>query len=335
MRNFVSTWFDNARSISLPQSLLPASLAIAMASGQDGFSVWMGVLAFVGVAFAHLGMNLVDDYFDYRVQAGEIRSQLSGEGMRSRIAKYPYLMDGSSTVRGLLLAIVVFLGVAAMCGVGVLCVREPWPIVVIVLSGLLLGVSYSGFPFRLSFHGWGELVIGVMFGPLLMMGCYYAACGVIGREIVWVSVAVGLLVTNIVYCHSVMDAVSDAKINKMTFARLLASDVLMMVASAVFIFLPFVLIVVAVWMGVLWWGYCLVFVLLPMAIYLFVSLCKFIRGVDVDVVPRFWMGPMTRWNDVKEAGVEWFMIRWLVARNLISFFCLLLVILNVVYGFFV
>ncbi len=333
MGNIISTWFNNARSISLPQSLLPATLAIVMASNQGDFSFWMGALAFLGVVFAHLGMNLVDDYFDYQVKDGEVRSKLNSEGMRSRIAKYPYLLDGSATVGDLKLAIFVFGTLAAACGVGVILWRDPLIIAIIALCGLLLGVSYSGFPFRLSFHGLGELVIGVMFGPLLMIGCYYAACGEITSQIVLISIPVGLLVTNIVYSHSVMDALPDAKINKMTFARLLKTDALMIGASAIFNFLPFVIIAVAIIFGKLSPYYSVVVVLLPMAIYLFSSLCSFIKCEKIDLEPKFWMGPMSQWTEIKEAGLEWFMIRWLVARNLISFFCLFLIILNVILKF--
>ena len=58
-------WFNNARPISLPQSMLPALTAVALSAGLGSFS-WIAAIACVfGVMFAHLGMNLLDDWFDY------------------------------------------------------------------------------------------------------------------------------------------------------------------------------------------------------------------------------------------------------------------------------
>ena len=59
-------WLHNARYIALPQSLLPALLAICMAMQTDSFSWQLAIIAFIGVAFVHLAANLTDDYFDYR-----------------------------------------------------------------------------------------------------------------------------------------------------------------------------------------------------------------------------------------------------------------------------
>ncbi|MEG2666797.1 MAG: hypothetical protein RSA02_07315, partial [Bacteroidales bacterium] len=74
----VKYWIDNARWIALPQSLLPALVALTMAwnyssnsilennvLGESPFSWGLGILAVLGVALLHLGMNLFDDYFDY------------------------------------------------------------------------------------------------------------------------------------------------------------------------------------------------------------------------------------------------------------------------------
>jgi 1,4-dihydroxy-2-naphthoate octaprenyltransferase len=42
------------------------------------------------------------------------------------------------------------------------------------------------------------------------------------------------------------------------------------------------------------------------------------------------MGPMGDWENYKKAGLVWFLFRWLMARNLVTFFCLFLVIVNIV-----
>lgn len=216
-----------------------------------------------------------------------------------------------------------------MAGIVVLIFRG-WAIAVVALTGLLLGISYSGKPLELGYHGFGELVIGVMFGPLLMMGMHYAACGVFGEEIQWVSAAVGLLVTNIVYSHAVLDLKADTQAEKMTFARLLKTKRVMLMFSALFCLLPFVVITLGVALGKLHWAYLCVLPLLPMGIYLVFSLKAHLDNKEVAFEPRWWMGPMGNFDLYRQHNMDWFLFRWLIARNLVTFFCLILTIVGIV-----
>ena len=182
----------------------------------------------------------------------------------------------------------------------------------ITVVGAILGISYSGKPLRLGYYGYGELLIGLMFGPLLMIGVQYAACGVLDGRIVLVGIAVGLLVTNILYSHSVLDAQADAQMEKLTLARLLKGRNAVLAASAVFNFVPFLLIIAGV------------------AVFLWRSLRRFVNGLPEEIVLKKWFGPMSNFPAYREAGIDWFMYRWLMARNLISFFALILLLVNVV-----
>ena len=76
---------------------MPGIVAIGMALQYEGFSVGFALVALFGVMAAHLGMNLADDYFDYQIGSGEKRVRMASEGMRARIAKYPYLRSGEAS----------------------------------------------------------------------------------------------------------------------------------------------------------------------------------------------------------------------------------------------
>ena len=84
-------WWTNARPISLPQSLLPALTAVVLSVGQSQFSWIAAVACIIGVIFLHLGLNLMDDWFDYKSGSMQAREQVSNEGFRGRMVKYPYL----------------------------------------------------------------------------------------------------------------------------------------------------------------------------------------------------------------------------------------------------
>ncbi|MBR5189720.1 MAG: prenyltransferase, partial [Paludibacteraceae bacterium] len=142
-----------------------------------------------------------------------------------------------------------------------------------------------------------------------------------------------LLVTNIVYTHSVLDIIADEKADKMTFARLLGTSKRKLAASALFALLPFVFVFVGVATGLFHWAYLVISLLLPMALFLWQSVRKFVYDEPEDMTLKFWMGPMGDWEAYKQHGLDWFLFRWLMARNLVTFFCLFILIVNIVLCF--
>ena len=318
-------WIKNARSISIPQSLMPALLAVCLAIPAPEFSWWLSLLALIGVVCGHLGLNLFDDYFDYRKKKTNYRDELAHEGFRARIGKCLYITSGQTTMAKLFAAASIFCTIALMVGLVVFYFRGVF-ILYITLATAILGLSYSAPPLRLSYHGMGELVIGIMFGPMNMIGSYYAACGIVSGSIIFISVPVGLLVMNIVYVHSIMDFIPDKKIGKRTFAVLLNNTTGMLITLAIILSAPFIIIASGILTHNLSPLYWLLFLGLPMAYSLFNLMIEFVKNPDKKFSPRFWMGPMGDWDRIEQAGIDWFMIRWLSARNLLTFFCLTIII---------
>ncbi len=325
--NKVKFWFNNARPTALPQSLLPAILAFCLSVSTEGFTWWLGLLGILGVVCAHLGLNLFDDYFDYRKKQSGYREELVHEGFRARIGKCPYLTSGQATLNQLLQACIVFCSIAVVLGAVILYFRGVMIIYIAAITAIL-GLFYSAPPLRLSYHGFGELLIGLIFGPLNMLGVYYASCGELNETILLISVPVGLLVMNIVYIHSILDFIPDKKIGKKTLAVLMNNTTAMLVVLFFILFVPYAIIaygVIAGYLSPLFW---FVFLTFPIAVSLYYLMVEYVRNPDRKFTPRFWMGPMNNWKRIKEAGLDWFMIRWLSARNLLSFFCLVIVIVS-------
>ena len=344
----IGFWIKNARSISLPQSVLPCLTAVVLCIGQDGFLWWLAVPVVLGICAAHLGMNLADDYFDYKHDS-RTRADISSTSVRARMEKCHYLGEGKATVSQLGWAMVGFLGFAALMGgiaFAAQWILHGWQaamgIIIYAVLGLIVGINYSGKPLELGFHGLGELVIGLMFGPLLMLGVQAALTGTLfSWQMLCMSVAIGCMVTNIVYVHSVMEVNADAELGKMTFARLLfeakkrkgeemKGKRLMVIFIGFFAIVPFILLGLGIAMG--WWSpwYLLTLVTLPMSVFLIHSTRLFAYGLPRNDTPRWWMGPMGDWDNYVKAGIDWFLFRWLLARNICTFFCLVLMIIHIV-----
>ena len=329
--NKIKFWYNNARPISLPQSLLPALTAVALSYGAGSFNWIAAIASVIGVIFLHLSLNLFDDWFDYHNGSAEARQKVANEGFRGRMVKYPYLTSGESTPRQLLVAALVFMALAAAMGTVVIAVRGlgiAWWIIV----AAIIGISYSGGPLKLAYHGLGEFVIFVMFGPLLMTGVYYAITGCIDWKIITLSSAVGLLVTNIVYTHSVLDSVPDKKMGKKTMAHLMGGKRGEIFLSALINTLPYIIVVAAVVMKMLHPAYLAVLLVMPVSLWIVKSLNDFVNNNEVSLEPKKWMGPMGEWEKYKAAGVDWFLLRWLTARNVTMNFCLIIIIVNIIFG---
>ena len=323
--------------------MLPALTAVALSySKADNaeFSWIAAIVSVLGVMFLHLGMNLLDDWFDWKEGSAEARQQVANEGFRGRMIKYPYLTSGEATPKQLIIAISAFLAVAAVMGSIVLLIRG-WMILGWIITALIVGISYSGGPLKLGFRGLGELVIFLMFGPLMMSGVYYAITGTLDWKITWLSVAVGLLVTNIVYSHSVLDAIPDAKMGKKTMAHIVGGPKGQIALSTFINIVPFIMIVTAVLIKSftltdaidgLHWAYLIVLIVLPASLWLIRSLDDHVKGKDIDLEPKKWMGKMGDWEKYKEAGIAWFLLRWLTARNIVTRFCLIIIVVNFIVG---
>jgi len=340
----IGFWIKNARSISLPQSALPCMTAIILCIGKDGFVWWLALPVLLGICAAHLGMNLADDYFDYKHDS-RTRADLSSTSIRARMEKCHYLGD-NATISQLGWAIVAFLSFAALMGATAFVAQwllHGWQaamgIAIYAALGLVIGINYSGKPLELGYHGLGELVIGLMFGPLNMLGVQAALTGMpFSWQMLCMSVGIGCMVTNIVYVHSVMEVNADAELGKMTFARLLygknksaCGKRSMIVFIGIFAIVPFLLLGAGIALG--WWSpwYLLTTATLPMSIYLIRSTRLFAYGLPRQDTPHWWMGPMGDWAGYQKAGIDWFLYRWLLARNICTFFCLILMIVHIVH----
>lgn len=316
-------WFDNARPVSLPQSLLPALVALGLALSQHPFALDLGwgVLAVIGVELAHLSLNLFDDYFDSGKLPSNYRQQLAAAGQAVRTSKTPYLVSGKATRGELLLAAVGFGAAACLCGLLIFSYRGTmilWPAVLCAF----LGFFYSAPPLRLSYRGLGDVVISIIFGPLLMIGVYLSACGILDFIIWPVSLAMGLLVGNIGYVHSLLDVAPDKYADKKTLADLLPTKDAKRWGCFVFTFGAFAIIEVLTVFQVLSSAWLLTLLALPLAAAAYASVKVWLRAPKQAFPRLWWFGPMANWQSICERKLDWFMVRWYLARNLMVWFAI-------------
>lgn len=194
-------WLKNSRLFSLPMTLL-SWLVIFVYSLKLGGNVLNGVLALVGISFAHLATNLFDDYVDYK-----------NLPENSQKCKCAYIKDGSATISDVLKVVLIYLVIAAGMGF-VLFLRCGFPVIFLAIIGGIITLIYA----KLSQRGFSELAVGTAFGPLLFEGVYFVMTGYFSLTVFVMSVAVVIFTIGLMYVHTVLDFEGDMNVHKMTLA---------------------------------------------------------------------------------------------------------------------
>jgi 1,4-dihydroxy-2-naphthoate octaprenyltransferase len=215
-----------------------------------------------------------------------------------------------------------------------------WEVLIFAGIALVLGLAYAGPPLRLSYHGLGELIVGIIFGPLVVGAAFYVAVGYITPLAWWLPIPMGLLVANVLNAHAIMDFGPDKAANRITFSILLGSQQRGYMANIVMMVLAYAAILLGVLLGQLPFASLLAFITLPLAFAFTKSLAIYVRCVtpikegkwsaeqaeaakraEAQAVaaffPQKWMGPFGNWDRIKSFGIDWFMMRWLLSRNIV------------------
>ena len=66
MKNLVSFWFKTTRAYSLPMSIMSWSVPFVFGITDKG-NILYGIIALIGIIFAHLGVNMFDDFVDFLI----------------------------------------------------------------------------------------------------------------------------------------------------------------------------------------------------------------------------------------------------------------------------
>ena len=315
-------WLQNARWHSTAQSVLPALLALLLVWDAEDFRLFPAILAIFGVFLGHMAANLLDDYYDFYRLSADVRIKLMNEGKLARGMKCAYLTNRQTTPP-CLLGVSVFL-CALLIVIGVfLFLWRGWPIALFAGIGGFIILFYTAPPFRLGFHGLGEFAVGLIFGPIVMCGVAWSAAGQITPEVWILSIPIGLLVTNILYVHSILDMNPDRQIHKTTLATLCGTPKKGLILLAVFLLGAYGSTTAAITLGKLPLLYAVVFLTIPLAAALWCSMVDYAFRPEQKVVRRRWMGPMEYWDLFVKEGLDWFLFRWFLSRNLETFFTLL------------
>ena len=106
---------------------------------------------------------------------------------------------------------------ALVCGIP-LVIKGGWPIVIIGTLSLFCGYAYTGGPFPLAYHGFGDLFVILFFGIIAVSGLTFLQTGELHTESILAGLQVGCLATVLIAINNFRDKDGDQKVNKKTLA---------------------------------------------------------------------------------------------------------------------
>jgi len=208
------TWVVIMRLPFLSATLVPIFIGAAVAN-LAGFSVdwgWLG-LTLLGGSLLHIGTNTSNDYFDHISGTDEANFNYSNVGLNGGSRS---IQMGLISPRGMLTVAITAFALSAVVGIPLIN-KAGMSVLWLGLIGFISGLFYTAPPFRFSSRkGFGELIIGLNFGPLMVAGSALVQTGKLLPEAFLAGIPIGFLVAAIVYMNEFPDHDSDKITGKNT-----------------------------------------------------------------------------------------------------------------------
>jgi 1,4-dihydroxy-2-naphthoate octaprenyltransferase len=200
-------WLLAIRPKTLPAAVAPVAVGTAVAIVENGFHFLPALACFAGALLLQIGVNLANDYFDYKNEID------SGERLGPVRVTQSGLISPRMVLAGMiavfLLAALVFAYLASVGGM---------PIVVIGVASILAALGYSGGPYPIASHGLGALFVFIFFGLIAVCGTSFVQTGNFSAFSVVAAIPPGLLISAIMVVNNYRDIDSDSKAGKNTLA---------------------------------------------------------------------------------------------------------------------
>lgn len=203
-------WIIATRPWSFPASAMPALFAMAyvfyMQDSIESIHWGYGLAALLGAVLFQASGNLIGDYFDYMYKVDRKESLGS-----SRM-----LVDGVFTPKT-----IFWFGIIVLC-MGILLGLFLWSQTGNDLLWIgIVGALGTFFYYKLKYMALGDVLIFIIYGPLIALGTAFVMTNQLYWEVVVLSIPIAFLVVNILHANNTRDMRDDKLANIKTQALLL------------------------------------------------------------------------------------------------------------------
>ncbi|MBS7619299.1 prenyltransferase [Candidatus Bathyarchaeota archaeon] len=198
-------WFKETRPHFLLITPLIYSIGLAQAYIDGYFNVFYAVIGLIGALLAHISVNVINDYFDFK----------SGLDLRTR--RTPFSGGSGILPAGLLNARDVYffslscLTLDLVIGLYFIHVKG------LMLLPLVLTAALTIYFYTPHLSRWmvGEFFTGLNFGPLLVLGSYFIQSGAYSLNALAAGVIPGILIGCLLFLNEFPDVEADKEVGRM------------------------------------------------------------------------------------------------------------------------
>lgn len=228
-------WLGEIRAPFFTATFVPVILGGVLAWYETHiFDPFYFLLTLAGVLALHIATNTLNDYFDYQ----------SGNDLINKEANRPFDGGAPFLVQGLLKPAAVYRFGLTFLFIGIaiglfLTAKRGWLIFPLGLIGVVTSYFYVEPRVKLAARGVGEILTGLCFGPLVVLGTYY----VLTQQVSWTAciagIPVGILIANVLYINQFPDKEADQAVGKnhwvVRWGKKKAAKVFVVLVAAVYI----------------------------------------------------------------------------------------------------
>ncbi len=318
--NSIKNFLELTRAYSLLMSLASCLVVFAFANYSPRFTLLNYILLTVGVCCVHMGANLFDDFIDVKLKLKQ-GFELKDIRFESFLPKARLIINSTYSFSQVERILNILFSIAL--GIGVcFTVISGWKVLIFAALGGILSLFY---PISSRYYC-SEIIIGLIFGPLVIMGGFYALTGEFNSNLLILSVVIFFTTLVLLHTHNIMDWEFDIKENKNTLCILSGSKQNAIRILIGFMTISYSIILISVLLARLNPNTLYVFLTLPIGAKLIESINDYVNIKDIKFIPRWYYGFFENWKEIKDNKVDFYMFRLYLARNFSFFFALFITI---------
>ncbi len=319
MRNAIKKFrlvFDLCRGYSLPISFMSWLIPFVFALFDNG-NIFFGLISLIGILLLHMASNLFDDIIDYLREINAIKKGLRNN-FNFQEGKCINILNGNVSLKQAF--IIDFLLFFIVCITGLFfIITFGLKLFYIIIPTAILCLLYP----ILGCLGFGEILIAIIFSPLLYFGVYFVMTGNFSYNILLLSISTGLLSVAILHNHMLLDYKYDKTNRKITLCRISGSEKNALILLAIFIFSAYFNLLLFIYLGKLSLFYLLPFLSIPNALILLKIMHTHINNPEEEIKYNIFMGFIKKTENTDNCKRN-FLTKFLTAQNLMTSFTLLL-----------
>lgn len=203
-------WLEATRPKTLPAAVAPVLLGTAMAHHYGQLQVLPALICLSFALLVQIGTNFANDYLD----------GIKGTDTEARLGPQRAVANGLISPATMKAATIGVLAFAFCLGLSLIYFGGWW-LLSVGIASVVCAWIYTGGPYPLAYNGLGDLFVVIFFG-LIAVGCtFYVQTGTINGEVLFLGLACGLIVNNILIVNNYRDVDEDRAAHKRTLVVLL------------------------------------------------------------------------------------------------------------------